>query len=65
MTYKNFCNTIDRFLKLPLIEKMRLAFRYYDKNGDGLICQNDMFLSLTSLKKYDYHLTQDVVLLCQ
>ena len=64
ITYRTYCNTIDRFLKRDNSEKLRLAFMIYDRNDDGYICQNDIFESLSILEEFDYFLVNDITVLC-
>ena len=45
----SYCQTIEKFLKKTIEEKMRLAFDIYDHNSDGVICQNDAFESMKHL----------------
>ena len=49
VTINGYTQTIEKFLKKTIEEKLRLAFDIYDHNCDGFICQNDAFESMKHL----------------
>lgn len=43
LNFKNYCSTINRFLRKDRKEQVKLAFSLYDWNEDRKICANDVF----------------------
>ena len=64
MRLRTYCSKIDQFLSKGQEGQMRLAFKLFDVNNDGLICYNDVHFVYSNIwHQSDSLLPNDVYLI--